>query len=155
MSSRRFDALRRWWPRSPDRHHAPNKGQVPGDGENKGNNHRQQLGRRAEDLALAHLEAAGLTRIDRNVRAGRGEIDLILRDGDTLVFVEVRARSQDALVTAAESVSARKCAKIRETAARLIAARPDWQSLYCRFDVVAITTNDQQKPDIDWLLDAF
>lgn len=136
-----MDALRRWWPAR--RRHSP----PPTD--------RRQLGQSAETLALDHLERAGLTRLDRNVRAGRGEIDLILRDGDTLVFVEVRARSDGALVSAAESLSARKCAKVRETAERLIAARPDWQALYCRFDVVAVTTTTNRAPDIQWLRDAF
>ncbi|MCL7745404.1 YraN family protein [Guyparkeria hydrothermalis] len=136
-----MDALRRWWPAR------RRTGFRPAD--------RRQLGRAAEELALAHLERAGLSRLDRNVRAGRGEIDLILRDGDTLVFVEVRARADGALVSAAESLSARKCAKVRETAERLIAARPDWQAFYCRFDVVAVTATANQTPEIQWLRDAF
>ena len=117
---------------------------------------RQDRGRQAETLARRHLEAAGLSLLERNARAGRGEIDLNLRRGDTLVFVEVRARAAGAPVTAAESLSARKCAKVRETAQRLITARPAWQSLYCRFDVVAVTVAAHgREPRIDWLTDAF
>ena len=136
-----MDALRRWWPgrRRPGREPADRRGR----------------GQQAEALALAHLERAGLTGLEKNTRAGRGEIDLILRDGDTLVFVEVRARMDGALVSAAESLSARKCAKVRETAERLIARRPDWQALYCRFDVVAVTIAADQTAEIEWLPDAF
>ena len=135
-----MDALKRFWPRQRDDTKAPE---------------RHRLGRRAEDLALEHLQGAGLVPVERNARAGRGEIDLILRDGDTLVFVEVRARAGGALVTAAESLSARKCAKVRETATRLLAARPEWQALYCRFDVIAVTATTGRQPKIDWLPDAF
>ncbi|KTG16535.1 hypothetical protein AUR63_03510 [Guyparkeria sp. XI15] len=133
--------MRRWWPvrRRPD--------PEPTD--------RRERGQQAEALALAHLERAGLTRLETNARAGRGEIDLILRDGDTLVFVEVRARKGGALVSAAESLSTRKCAKVRETAERLIARRPEWQALYCRFDVVAVTLAANRTPEIQWLPDAF
>jgi len=136
-----MDALRRWWRPRRERPEKPDS--------------RHRLGRRAEALALAHLKRAGLVLLDRNARAGRGEIDLILRDGETLVFVEVRARADGALVPAAESLSARKCAKVRETAERLIASRADWQALYCRFDVVAVTAVAGRDPDIDWLPDAF
>ena len=136
-----MDALRRWLPgrRRPPRESPDRRGR----------------GRQAEALALAHLERAGLTGLEKNARAGHGEIDLILRDGDTLVFVEVRAREAGALVSAAESLSVRKCAKVRETAERLIARRPDWQALYCRFDVVAVTILADRPPEIQWLPDAF
>ncbi|WP_410474854.1 YraN family protein [Guyparkeria sp. TX1] len=142
-----MDALRRWW-RNDD--HPGTRDSDNGDGQA----HRQRLGQQAETLALRHLERTGLKLLRRNARAGRGEIDLILRDGDTLVFVEVRAREDGALVAAAESLSARKCAKVRETAERLIASQPAWQGLYCRFDVVAITARGAHN-HIDWLPDAF
>ncbi|MFI9651066.1 YraN family protein [Guyparkeria sp. GHLCS8-2] len=148
MKGRGMDALRRWW-RNGDNLEARRR-----DDKADGQPHRQRLGQQAETLALRHLERAGLKRLRRNARAGRGEIDLILRDGDTLVFVEVRAREDGALVSAAESLSARKCAKVRETAERLIASQPAWQGLYCRFDVVAVTTRGAHN-HIDWLPDAF
>lgn len=141
MTRRGMDALRHWW----HRHESADDGPQA---------HRRRFGQEAEALALAHLERAGLTPLRRNARAGRGEIDLILRDGDTLVFVEVRARGGGALVSAAESLSPRKCAKVRETAERLIAAQPAWQGLYCRFDVVAVTARGDHN-HIDWLADAF
>ena len=142
-----MDAMRRWWRNEapPETRHGDNVDLQA---------HRQRLGQQAETSALRHLERAGLKLLRRNARAGRGEIDLILRDGDTLVFVEVRAREDGALVAAAESLSSRKCAKVRETAERLIANQPSWQGLYCRFDVVAITTRGAHN-HIDWLPDAF
>ncbi len=149
-----MDALRRWWRNDdPERRHG-DRGSSQGNGQGNVQAHRQRLGQQAEWLALRHLEQAGLKLLRRNARAGRGEIDLILRDGDTLVFVEVRAREDGALVTAAESLSARKCAKVRETAERLIASQPAWQGLYCRFDVVAVTARGAHNR-IDWLPDAF
>ncbi len=105
-------------------------------------------------MTLRPLERAGLELLRRNARAGRGEIDLILGDGDTLAFVEVRAREDGALVSAVESLSARKCVKVRETAARQIASKPPRQRLYCRFDVVAITARGAHN-HIDWLPDTF
>lgn len=117
---------------------------------------RQERGRQAEALACRHLEKAGLALLERNARAGRGEIDLVMRTDDTLVFVEVRARAAGAPVSAAESLSPAKCAKVRETAQRLIGQRPEWQSLYCRFDAVAVTIpDDRGEPQVDWLADAF
>ena len=109
-------------------------------------------GTAAEDLALAHLERAGLRLVERNYRTpgrGGGEIDLILRDSDgTLVFVEVRARASDAQGGAAASVGAAKQRRIvfaaRHYLLRLPAPPP------CRFDVVAI---DGER--IEWLQAAF
>ena len=109
-------------------------------------------GTAAEDLALAHLERAGLRLVERNYRTpgrGGGEIDLILRDSDgTLVFVEVRARASDAQGGAAASVGAVKRRRIvfaaRHYLLRLPAPPP------CRFDVVAI-----EGERIEWLRAAF
>ena len=69
-------------------------------------------GRRAETLAAEHLIANGLTIIDRNFRTRFGEIDLIARDGVTLVFVEVRMRSSQAYGGGIESISSAKRARL-------------------------------------------
>ncbi|WP_372591081.1 YraN family protein [Guyparkeria sp.] len=120
------------------------------------NGTRQERGRQAEELARRHLEQNGLVLLERNARAGRGEIDLVMRRDDTLVFVEVRARATGSLVSAAESLSPQKCAKVRETAQRLVSSRDAWQDMYCRFDVVAVTVpRHGGRPAIDWLPDAF
>lgn len=100
-------------------------------------------GRLAEDIALAWLLLSGLTVLDRNRRGDGGEIDLIARDGDCLVFVEVRQRRSRSWVGASESVDARKRARLRACARRLLASREDlrWPGRTLRFDVVTLTTD--------------
>lgn len=112
----------------------------------------RQRGNAGEDLALAHLRAAGLTLVARNYRTpgrGGGEIDLVMREpGGTLVFVEVRARGDARHGGAAASVGALKQRRIVRAAQhyllRLKAVPP------CRFDVVAI---DGER--VEWLRAAF
>ena len=109
---------------------------------------KQAAGRRAEDAALARLRQSGLTLLARNYRARRGEIDLVMRDGDTIVFVEVRYRSGTGYGGAAESVDYRKRAKLI-AAAQSYLQQNRWRHA-CRFDVVAL-----QGARLDWLRDAF
>ena len=112
----------------------------------------RQTGAAAEDMALAHLQAAGLALVTRNYRTpgrGGGEIDLILRAPDgTLVFVEVRARSGAAQGGAAATVGAVKQQRLVRAAQHYLKRLPTPPP--CRFDVVAI---DGQR--IDWLQGAF
>src|SRR5690625_3166338 len=74
---------------------------------------RQALGGRGEDLAAAFLEDAGLVIIERNFRCPRGELDIIARDGETAVFVEVKTRRTAALGSPLEAVTRTKLARIR------------------------------------------
>ena len=109
-------------------------------------------GAAAEDMALAHLQRAGLRLVERNYRTpgrGGGEIDLIVREPDgTLVFVEVRARADASRGGAAASVGAVKRRRIVWAAQHYLLR---WRALPpCRFDVVAI---DGER--IDWLRGAF
>ncbi|ANJ68250.1 YraN family protein [Halothiobacillus diazotrophicus] len=113
-------------------------------------------GHEAESRAADHLVQQGLTLVARNIRAGRGEIDLLMEDGPTLVFVEVRARRARALVSPLDSISQNKRSKIIETATRLLQSRGDWQNRPCRFDVVAVHIDPERRTDrIDWIRDAF
>jgi len=113
-------------------------------------------GHQAETLAAEYLSRQGLKLLDRNVRAGRGEIDLVMLSGATLVFVEVRARKSAAPVSAVESISRSKRLKVIETAERLLQTRAEWRNRPCRFDVVAVRTASDMQPDhIDWIKDAF
>lgn len=109
-------------------------------------------GNAAEDLALAHLQAAGLTLVARNYRTpgrGGGEIDLILRErGGTLVFVEVRARADTGHGGAAASVGAAKQRRIVLAARHYLMRHPSPPP--CRFDVVALDGDR-----IEWLQAAF
>lgn len=109
-----------------------------------------QQGRQAEDRALAHLVAAGLRVVARNFRAARGEIDLVMRDGATLVFVEVRFRKSAAFGGASESVTWRKRARIQAAATEYLSRYPAEATRPCRFDVVAITDSR-----LEWLRAAF
>lgn len=112
---------------------------------------RQQKGARYEWLARRHLEQAGLVFIAANVRYRVGELDLIMRDGRQWVFVEVRYRRDARFGGAAVSVTWRKQQKLLRSAALWLAARnASFDTVDCRFDVVAIT--GQQ---LTWLPDAF
>jgi putative endonuclease len=108
---------------------------------------RQIAGDAAEDQALRHLSAQGLALVTRNFRCKGGEIDLIMQDLKTLVFVEVRKRADRSHGGAAASITAAK-------QARLILAAQIYLQRYktpppCRFDVVAI-----DGPQLDWLKNA-
>lgn len=75
------------------------------------------LGRRGEQLAAEHLEAAGLTIVDRNWRCSLGEIDLVARDGDETVFIEVKTRAGLGYGHPLEAITAVKLARLRRLAA--------------------------------------
>ncbi len=97
---------------------------------------RQLIGQSGEDIALAHLLAQGLTLVERNFRCKGGEIDLIMQQRDTLVFVEVRKRADLRHGGAAASVTPAKQGRLI-LAAQLYLQR--YKSLPpCRFDVVAL-----------------
>lgn len=103
----------------------------------------QRPGMAAEDRALAHLQDRGLRLVERNYQVARGpgrpggEIDLIMRDGQTLVFIEVRSRRAGSRHGgAAASVGAAKRARIIHAARHYLLRHPDPPP--CRFDLVAI-----------------
>jgi len=108
-------------------------------------------GSSAEDFACGYLENKGLRLVARNYRCRRGEIDLIMRDGEDLVFVEVRYRKYDAFGSAAETVSSSKRSRIITTAAYYL-QRQRFEPP-CRFDVVAVGGDAPHR--IEWIQDAF
>jgi len=129
---------------------------------------RGSSGSAAESMALRFLEAKGMRLIERNYRCRVGEIDLIMQDGDSLVFVEVRLRSnasftpnpgfaandappfEQTFVSAAESVSHRKQARIVAAANQYLAGK---REVPCRFDCILL---DKLDPDgIEWVRNAF
>jgi putative endonuclease len=105
----------------------------------------------AEDLALAYLQKQGCSLVLRNFRARGGEIDLVMRAQGTLLVVEVRKRSSARYGTAAESVDARKRARIVLAARWLLAQRADLARLATRFDVVTLDADNK----IEWIRGAF
>jgi putative endonuclease len=112
------------------------------------------VGRRGEDVALAHLESAGLRLLARNYRCRGGEIDLVMQEGATLVLVEVRLRSSARFGGAAASVGSRKRRRLALAARHLLLACRDYRAMPARFDVIAI---DGAAPgeQIHWIRDAF
>lgn len=102
---------------------------------------RQRIGKLGEEEAVRRYEQAGLSVLALNWRCRNGEIDMIAKEGDTIVFVEVRTRSAASgkrFGTAAESVDARKQLKIRSVAQTYL-RQHQLQHCRIRFDVVAIT----------------
>ena len=104
-------------------------------------------GAAAEGLAAQFLAARGLAIVQRNYRCRGGEIDLIVRDGEILVFVEVRLRRNRAFGTAAESITAVKRRRLR-LAARHYLARLGREPP-CRFDAVLLDALEAE--NIEWL----
>jgi len=110
-------------------------------------------GQAAEAEASRYLLAAGLKPVARNFHSRHGEIDLIMRERETLVFIEVRYRRQSRFGSAAESVTPRKQQRIITTAEYFLLRNPRWLSHPCRFDVLAISGPSRE--NIDWIRDAF
>ena len=98
---------------------------------------RKSSGAWGEDLALRYLTRRGYRLVERNYRKRRGEVDLILRYEETLVFVEVKLRRSTGFGDPLEAVTARKQATIRSLAEQYLADnQPDYDTV--RFDVIGI-----------------
>lgn len=107
-----------------------------------------------EDLALRYLVGEGYTVVERNYRTRYGELDLVVRDGDTLVFVEVKLRRGREFGHPTEAVTPRKQAAVRSMAEQYLAERdPEFDEL--RFDVVGILASGHGPPEIQHLENAF
>lgn len=114
----------------------------------------QARGRAAEEAALHFLESRGCTLVERNYRCRLGEIDLVMRDGGSLVFVEVRARDSDAFGGAAASIDFRKQRRLAAAARHFLMTHPGAAVLPARFDVVAIAGSGRE--DVPrWIRAAF
>ncbi|AGA87763.1 MAG: YraN family protein [Gammaproteobacteria bacterium HGW-Gammaproteobacteria-9] len=114
----------------------------------------QSSGRSAESLALHHLSSKGLRLLERNWSCRSGELDLVMLDGDTVVFVEVRYRRHTAWGGALESVDMRKQHKLIKTAQLFLQKESRWARSPCRFDVVAIAATGKTE-DLNWIRNAF
>ncbi|HKO88875.1 MAG TPA: YraN family protein [Burkholderiales bacterium] len=110
---------------------------------------RNSDGAAAEELAARYLQAQGLTIVERNYRIRGGEIDLIAKQGQTLVFVEVRLRRSQRFGGAAASVDAFKQGRVVLAAGHYLQGR----DIACRFDVVLLDEVDAGR--IEWIRDAF
>jgi putative endonuclease len=114
---------------------------------------RAGLGRRGEELATRFLIRKKYQILARNLRDRGGEIDIVARDGGTLVMVEVKTRTSDSFALPVESVGFEKQRRLRRLAERFI-ARHDFANCEVRFDVISIVDRGR-KPEIEHLENAF
>jgi putative endonuclease len=111
-------------------------------------------GSRWERVAESFLNRRGLRTLERNYQCRFGEIDLVLLDGRTLVFAEVRYRARDSHGSGADSVTWTKRRRIVRTAARYLQAHCAHRERACRFDVVSIGQR-RGRPEVRWIRSAF
>lgn len=111
-------------------------------------------GRIAEDKALAYLNIQGLVPIARNYRSPRGEIDLIMLDRDTTVFVEVRSRKNDRFLKVIETIDQRKKNNIILTSQHYIQNAEKSGTQFYRYDIVTLS-GPMDRLNIDWIKNAF
>ena len=111
----------------------------------------QRSGAAAEDRAQQHLEQRGLKLVARNWRCPGGELDLVMRERDTLVMVEVRKSSRGDFGDGFESVHGRKRGRRIHAARLFLAAHPEYSRSPVRFDVVGVDGTDT----VEWLTAAF
>lgn len=107
-----------------------------------------------EQVAQSYIEKHGLTLLERNFTVKAGEIDLVMKEANTYVFVEVKYRQSNHYGGAIEAVGYKKQEKIRRSAAIFLQQKGlNAYNTACRFDVIAI--NGSANPEITWLKNAF
>lgn len=114
------------------------------------------IGKTHEDVACTYLQEKGLKLLERNFSCKRGEIDLIMQEGSSIVFVEVRYRKNNLYGTGAETISALKQKKLI-MAAQVFLSYKRWHNTYpCRFDVLSLSKDTQEnRSSVQWIRDAF
>lgn len=115
---------------------------------------RHELGRAGEHLAEQYLRLRGLKTITRHFNTPTGEIDLIMRDRETLVFVEVKTRRDRKYADPEDAVRASKRRRMTR-AAHWFIHKKHWEDQPCRFDVVAVLLPPDAQPEIEHFPDAF
>ena len=116
---------------------------------------RQELGKSGENMAVGELTAAGYAISARRYRTRYGEIDIVARDGETMVFVEVRRRSGEACGGAAESVTRDKQRRVIRMATDYLVRQDLYDRCAVRFDVVAIDDLPDGTSRVTHIRDAF
>lgn len=125
--------------------------------------YRKAIGSRAENDALLYLQEQGLKFVEKNFHCRQGEIDLVFKDNDTLVFVEVRYRKSSKYGHAYETVNKRKQQKIISTARYYLHKHRLTESVCSRFDVISIEKSHSDKKNdtsqasttLQWFKNAF
>lgn len=113
-----------------------------------------KLGQEAEQIACQHLQSNGLKLLERNYSCKCGEIDLIMKDQDFIVFIEVKYRKNNDYGYGSEFVNRHKQLKISKTALYYLQARKLYEISPCRFDVISISKK-QTLDSIQWIQSAF
>ena len=111
------------------------------------------LGNKGEDLAVIFLQKKGYKIIAKNYKNYVGEIDIIARDGETTVFIEVKTRANDSFGYPFEAVHSRKRLKLRNLA--LLYMKKQGEEIPIRFDVLSIMYTDNGQKHIEHIKDAF
>ena len=119
-----------------------------------GGKQKTQIGRRGEEIALRFLRKKRYKILERGFRFLRGEIDIIARDRETLVFIEVKTRTGDLYGRPEESVTLAKQNQIRKLAVGYLSGRR-MDSSGCRFDVISVRIAGDRKPHVEHFKDAF
>lgn len=117
---------------------------------------RTKQGRMAETIACDYLNKQfGFILLDRNYRTPLGEIDLIMKDGDITVFIEVRSRTRQAYLDALETIDHRKRKRIIQTSEYYLQRHvSNYNNVKCRFDVVTLT-GPLESAKLEWIKNAF
>lgn len=113
----------------------------------------KQTGNEGEEIAARHLRSLGMEILETNYRYGHGEIDIIARDGEYLVFCEVKMRKDDQYGDPESAITPKKQQQIRKIAGAYMYEN-NIKEHACRFDVVAIRVRNG-KPDINYIRNAF
>jgi putative endonuclease len=114
---------------------------------------RLDLGRIGEELALKKIKGLGYKKVAQNYRCPLGEVDLIARDGDALVFIEIKTRRGPTMDRAKEAVDGRKRRKLSQLALAYLKSH-GLQEVRARFDVVTVCL-DQGRPQVEVIRNAF
>jgi len=116
---------------------------------------RSRKGVHYEDEALAFLQNKGLLLMTRNYRCNMGELDLVLLDGEILVFAEVRFRASASFGGPLGSITWSKQKRIRNAALHFLICHKQYKDLACRFDVLGVQTDTKGQTAIQWIRAAF
>lgn len=111
---------------------------------------KQSLGRSGEEFATRLVIESGLSIVAQNYRCPKGEMDIIARDGEALVFIEVRTRRSSVRGWGEESITHQKAQRLRAIAAYYVLQQGYTSWPYLRFDVVAIRWISE-KPEVSWI----
>lgn len=116
---------------------------------------RAARGARGEALAAIYYERSGYRVLERNFRTRQGEIDVIAQKENTLVFAEVKTRTERAIAQPREFVTAQKQRRLILAARRYLLLHPQWAEYFLRFDVVEVILPEQGRPLLRCIENAF